>query len=210
MSRGLNEGLLKHRISSGLKALDKQSSEEAQHDMGWNLMKFVREYRERKKVENMREVAPDFNRRKSAGYAWEGVLAFVCILVISSAIWLASRTRQTYFWGPYPDHYLRVVQNLDPCESDGTCGYRRLMQAVVDGVPNPETPMTFCEKPRFEQGHTLLWIRLTNIGSCWAIDGWAPVTENGIAKLSGNCKPDYTLAPQAGHVACDGGKAKFE
>jgi len=171
-------------------------------------LEFVRQYRERKRTQNMREISPDYERKKIAGFAWEGVLVFVCILMIVSIYWIAGRTRKTYFYS-YPDHILRTVQNLDPCEADGTCGYRRLMQSVEYGVPNPETDMTFCDKPRFEQGHVFLWMRLTDIGPCWSVDGFAVLKENGFAKLPPNCKPDYSQAKEAGHIVCEGGRAKF-
>jgi len=147
-------------------------------------------------------------RIRNAGFSpWPPVI-FATGLTVVIALWLASRSRQTYFYS-YPGNYLRTVQNLDPCEADGTCGYRRLMQSVEYGVPNPETDMTFCEKPRFEQGHVFLWMRLTDIGPCWSVDGFAVLKENGFAKLPPNCKPDYSLAPVAGHIACEGGKARF-
>lgn len=110
----------------------------------------------------------------------------------------------------YPDDYLRTIQNVDTCEPDGTCGYRRVMQEVANGVPQPETEMVFCEKPRFEAGHTLKWVRLVQRGSCTAIDGFDVVRgSNHLPTLPDGCVPDYSLAPMAGHIACEGGRAKF-
>lgn len=151
-------------------------------------------------------------RLRDHGFAkWWSAISFASVCaaaVIACAIYMQSSKQTTTF--QFPQNYLRIIKNLDPCEPDGTCGHRRMVQAVVNGVPNPETVMQFCEKPRFEQGYTLSWIRLTDDGSCWHIDGWSPVTDaNGTDTLAGNCKGDYSQAKDVGHVACEGGRARF-
>lgn len=161
------------------------------------------------------EKARDYSRelrKKDKGFThWWSALSFaaLCLALILALVIYEQAKSETFFF-VYPTNYLRVVQNLDACEADGTCGYRRLMQSVVNGVPNPETVMQFCDKPRFEQGHTLNWIRLIDTGSCWQIDGFSPLTDaSGRASLAGNCNPDFSQAKKAGHVACEGGKARF-
>ena len=151
-------------------------------------------------------------RLKDHGFTkwWSAVsFASLCAVpLVACAIYMQSSKKSTFY--QYPDNYLRIVQNLDPCEADGTCGYRRLVQVVVKGVPNPETVMQFCQKPRFEQGHTLNWIKVIDNGSCWEVDGWSPLTDStGRDSLAGNCNPDFSQAKDAGHVACEGGKARF-
>jgi len=151
-----------------------------------------------------------FRLRKNAGSAWWYVLVVAAVMLIVIACWIARTMRNSFFY-LYPHSYLRVVQNLDPCQPDGSCGYRFVMQAVVNGQAQEETEMHFCRglQPRFEQGHTLRWIRYTNLGSCNAIDGYDVVRENGLPTLPANCKPDYSQANEAGHIRCEGGKARF-
>lgn len=132
--------------------------------------------------------------------------------VVLGALWVHAHWPKTYFYS-YPDNYLRIVQNVDPCLTDGSCGYRFVVQAVVDGAALPETEMHFCAKgipPRFEAGHTLAWIRYANLGSCQSIEGFDVVRDSARNPiLPDNCKPDYTFAKTVGHINCEGGKAKF-
>jgi hypothetical protein len=159
--------------------------------------------------QHIRELARGL--RKQNGFLTWGSAAVVLVAVgfLLSAIVRNWPTEKFY---SYPNDYLRVIQNLDPCLTDGSCGYRFVMQAVVNGKALPETEMHFCptgEQPRFENGHSLSWIRYANVGSCKSIDGFDVVREGKFASLAPNCKPDYTLAPTAGHILCEGGRAKF-
>ena len=143
---------------------------------------------------------------------WWSAVAFASVcagLVIGAAIY-AQSSRKTFFY-QYPNNYLRVVRNLDPCQSDGSCGYRFVVQAVTHGVAGPETEMHFCRdyQPRFEAGHTLLWIRYTDLGSCQTVGpedhGYDILRDsNGNPVLPPGCH-----GPVEGHVACEGGKANF-
>lgn len=110
----------------------------------------------------------------------------------------------------YPDDYLRAIENVGACLPDGTCGYRRVMQEVVNGVPQPEVEMNFCQMPRFEAGHILQWARIVQRGSCSEIDGFDVVRgSDRKPRLAPNCNPDYSEAPIAGHIKCPEGRAKF-
>lgn len=148
--------------------------------------------------------------RRQKGSTWEWPVAFALCCVVIFAVAISRPARHTYFY-QYPNNYLRVVKNLDSCQADGSCGYRFVVQSVTNGVAGPETEMHFCRslQPRFEQGHTLSWIRYTNIGGCSAIDGYDVVRANGVATLAPNCKADFTQAKDAGHITCEGGIAKF-
>ena len=159
--------------------------------------------------ETLRDLAARL-RNKAAGFSLKPVLAFAGSLAVVIVLWLASTTRHVYSY-QHPQSYLRVIQNLDPCLPDGSCGYRYLMQLVVDGQAQEPTQMHFCKglQPRFEQGHTLKYIVYANLGSCQAIERFDLVRENGVATLAANCKPDYSVAREFGHIACEGGKARF-
>lgn len=162
-------------------------------------------------LENARDLARRLRRNEGESPWWSiGFAAFVAAALVGLAVvcW-----PKAYSYS-YPDDYLRVVQNIDPCLSDGSCGYRFVMQAVVSGRAFPETEMHFCAKglqPRFEAGHTLAWIRYINLGSCQSIDGYDVVRDSARSPiLAPNCQPDYRLAPLAGHISCEGGRAKYE
>lgn len=149
-------------------------------------------------------------REQSKGFsvAWPIVFAAaVCLLML---LWLFARTSRTFSY-TYPDSYLRVVANLDSCDApDGTCGKRYLVQAVEQGFAYPETEMHFRDPQRFEAGHTFKWIRFKRIGSEVVTDGWDTLKgADGLPVLAPNCKPDYSKAPTAGHIRCEGGKARF-
>jgi hypothetical protein len=134
-----------------------------------------------------------------------GFASLASVLIIFA---IASHTRHIYFYS-YPDNYLRVIQNVDPCQADGSCGYRFVVEAVSDGVAGPQTEMHFCQslQPRFEAGHVLRWIRYANLGSCQAIDGYDVLRdETRIPILAPNCQFDWPN----NHVICKDGRAKFE
>ena len=162
------------------------------------------------------EIRKAKKRERSKGISIWSALVFAVGAAAALVLVLAPRTRNIYSYR-YPDNYLRVLQNLDECKSDGSCGYRFVLQnvqrtasgQVVFGQP---TEMHFCKsmQPRFEAGHTLSWIRYADIGSCLAIEGYDTVKgADGLSTLPDNCKPDYSTAPEAGHIACEGGKARF-
>jgi|SRR5579864_1286621 len=143
------------------------------------------------------------------GFSAQGAIAavFAITILLVALLWHFRPATRLY---SYPDDYLRVIQNVEPCEADGTCGHRRVMQEVVNGIPQLPVEMNFCQKPRFEAGHILQWIRTARRGSCTEIDGFDVVRgPDRLPVLAANCKPDYTLAPIAGHIACEGGSAKF-
>ena len=151
-------------------------------------------------------------QKRQAGFSpWFSLgLAVLCASLLIVAL---SRTSRKTYTFKHPANYIRVVQNLDPCLPDGSCGYRFVVQSVVNGVAQPETSVRFCSslRPRFEAGHVLSWIRYTNLGSCLSIDGYDVVRDaSGLPVPARNCKPDYSSAPVAGHLACVGGRAKFD
>ena len=148
--------------------------------------------------------------RRNAGFAWWVPVLFAAAIAVLFLLWLAARTSQTYYY-TYPSNYLRVVQNLDPCDGpDGLCGKSYLMQAVVNGFPYPETELHFREPQRFEAGHTFRHITYKLIGGEVVTDGWDTLKgADGLPVLAPNCKPDYSKAPTAGHIRCEGGKARF-
>jgi len=135
--------------------------------------------------------------------SWAIVSCIMLVLVITRS------TRNVYSYS-YPDNYLRVIQNLDPCQADGSCGYRFIVQGVFGGATGQETEMHFCPRgmqPRFEAGHILAWIRYANLGSCQAIDGYDVLRdESRIPIIAPNCQFDWPN----NHIVCEGGKAKFE
>ena len=158
------------------------------------------------------EIVRDLTRRlrRIDGYAWWVPVLFataIAALFLFSIIW---RTSKTYFY-TWPDHSLRIVQNLDPCDApDGSCGRRFVVQAVEFGVPKPETVMHFRDPQHFEAGMTFSHISFKYIGSEAVTDGWDVVRDfEGMPVLAPNCKPDYSKAPTAGHIRCEGGKARF-
>jgi hypothetical protein len=159
-------------------------------------------------LEIVRELARRL--RQNAGFSPWVPLSFAAAIAAAIVILLVTHTRHTYFYS-YPDNYLRVVRNVDPCLPDGSCGYRFAMQAVTDGVAGEVTEMQFCKglQSRFEAGHTLRWIRYANLGSCQAIDGYDILRDSSGPVLAPNCVKDYTTAPVAGHIACEGGVARF-
>jgi hypothetical protein len=148
---------------------------------------------------------------KQAGFSPWPVTAVAGCCAVGLIVLAARNTRNTHYYH-HPQNYLRVIQNLDPCLPDGSCGYRFVLQNVKDGVAYDPTEMHFCKslQPRFEAGHSLAWIRYTNLGSCISIDGFDVVRDSARNPiLAGNCKPDYASAKDAGHINCEGGKAKF-
>lgn len=158
--------------------------------------------------ERLRELARRL--RRMAGFSpWVPVL-FAAAIAILFLLWLFGRTSKTYFY-TWPDHALRIVQNLDPCDSlDGSCGRQFLVQAVDFGVPKPATVMHFRDPQHFEAGMTFSHISFKYIGSEAVTDGWDVVRDfEGLPVLAPNCKPDYSTAPTAGHIRCEGGKARF-
>lgn len=161
----------------------------------WKLWQRVREF--------------DFSFRfPPKGHSIWPPLVFASAAMVVFALAVAQHTRHVYFYS-YPENYLRVVQNLDPCLPDGSCGYRFVMQAVTDGVAGQETEMHFCKgmQPRFEAGHSLSWIRYANLGSCQEIDGYDVVRNAGrLPVLPPNCNFDWPN----NHIACKGGRANFE
>lgn len=208
----MNDGLLKKLIERNLQRLDKQSDEKKQHELGLKLLTWVREYRERKSV------ASETNQRKRmAGYFAWGAIGFAVFCAVILAFNVVSRSKHIYSYH-WPKDYLRVIQNIEPCKDDGSCGYTFLMQRVKDGVPEDPVEMHFCRdyQPRWEMGHVIKFITYTDEGSCLSIDKWEPLREdtprlvNGqyqrMPILSPNCHPDWVI----GHNACDGGRATFE
>lgn len=145
-------------------------------------------------------------RRGEQGFSSWLPIAFTVFVIVLAMLWIAGRRKHTYFY-QYPGNYLRVVQNLDPCEADGNCGKRFVMQSVVDGKPNPETEMRFSEPQHFEAGHTFAWFRYLDKGSVQIQDGFDvlkdPVTRMPI--LPANCIPNWAT----NHIECEGGKARF-
>jgi hypothetical protein len=186
--------LLKSRISYWLNRADRE----------------VHPKRSFESLEKARDLSKRLRDFKGFTKWWSAVsFAAVCMALIIGAAILAQSKRKTFIY-VYPTNYLRVISNVEPCDSDGTCGYRRVVQAVVNGVPYPETEMQFCEKPRFEQGHTLAWIQYTNTGECNSVDGFDVVRgADLLPTLPANCNPDYSQAKKAGHIACEGGRARF-
>ena len=161
--------------------------------------------------QRIREMCRDL-RSPADGHSilWPIVWATSCGILLIFVI--AHSTRRTFYFS-YPDNYLRIIKNRDPCLPDGSCGYRFVVQNVVNGEPQPETSVRFCSslQPHFEAGHVLQWVRFTNLGSCLAIDGFDVVHgPDGHAVAAPNCTPDYSIATIAGHFNCEGGKAKFE
>lgn len=149
-------------------------------------------------------------RRGEQGFSSWLPIAFTVFVIVLAMLWIAGRRKHTYFY-QYPGNYLRVVQNLDPCDSaDGLCGKSYLMQAVVNGFPYPETVMHFRDPQHFEAGMAFSHISFKYIGSEAVTDGWDVVRDfEGLPILAPNCKPDYSTAPTAGHIRCEGGKARF-
>lgn len=155
--------------------------------------------------------------RKNAGMAWWVPLAFAVMFALVLLFWLAAHfgRSESYL---YPQHYWRVVQNLTPCGSDGSCGDLYLIQEVNQGVANPPTIVKFRGAQHFENGQTLSWMKGRWIGAEFAVEGWdlvrqdrAPVFINGkwrvLPTLAPNCQFDWST-PE-GHVICEGGKARF-
>lgn len=164
-----------------------------------------------KLFQRLRDLAFSLRFPERGRSIWPPLIA-VSGLVAIIVVLYAHNTRNTHYYH-HPQDYLRVIENLDPCLPDGSCGYRFVLQNVKDGRAFDPTEMHFCSslQPRFEAGHVLQWIRYTDLGSCLAIDGWDVVHgSDGKAITAPNCKPDYTLAPVAGHIGCEGGKAKFD
>jgi len=159
------------------------------------------------------EHARDFARkvRIEKGFTPWAAVTFAVVVVALTALWLASRMRATYFYS-YPDNYLRIVRNVDTCLPDGSCGYRFVVQEVSKSGAGPETEMKFCRsmQPRFEAGHSLSWIRYTDLGNCQAINGYDVLRDSQrLPVLAPNCRPDYSVAKIAGHIVCDGGVARW-
>jgi hypothetical protein len=155
------------------------------------------------KLEIVRELTRRL--RKNAGFSVWVPLWFAIACCVLLVLWVAARTRQTYFYS-FPDNYLRIIQNLDPCIPDGSCGKRFVLQSVSNGVANPETEMHFSEPQHFEAGMTFSWIRYQNHGGTVVIDGWDVVREKGLPVLAPNCSFDWAH----NHIVCEGDKALFE
>lgn len=147
-------------------------------------------------------------RNKSAGFAWWVPVLVALALCLLFILWLASQVGRSESY-LYPYHYWRVVQNLSPCQPDGSCGDKYLIQEVNDGVANPPTEVHFRGAQHFENGHTFSWLKGRWIGTEFAIEGWDVVHgPDGRATLAPNCYADYSQAV-AGHIVCEGGKARF-
>lgn len=177
-----------------------QRSDEA-FDPGrrWDLLQTARD--RMNLLHQLRKLKAGWSSWATVGFSF-GLTAITIVLLIS--IWPKSR------FYTYPDDYLRTIENVGTCLPDGTCGYRRVMQEVVNGVPQPEVEMNFCQMPRFEAGHVLKWARIVQRGSCTAIDGFDVVRgSDRKPQLAPNCNPDYSEAPIAGHINCPGGRAIF-
>lgn len=161
--------------------------------------------REQEIIETLRNLARRL--RNFEGWSmWRPIAAAAvgCLLAIS---FISEKTEKIYYY-TWPDNYLRVVENVDPCLPDGSCGYRFAVQNVRNGIPGDVTEMHFCKslQPRFEAGHTLMWIRYANLGSCSAIDGYDVLRDSKrLPVLAPNCDFDWPH----NHIACDAGKAKF-
>ncbi len=200
----VNTGWLRSRINYYLRVIERQSDDKRQQEMGYKLLDYSREYRE---------------RRKMAGfYGWPSVVfAGLCVIVLAFAI--VSRSKQIYSYHD-ANHYLRVLQNVEPCLPDGTCGYSWVMQAVHDGVADDPVEMHFCRdfQPRWEAGHTLTPITITNHGSCWSVDSFDVLREDQSTFVNGQWQRLPVLAPNCGfdwstpngHISCEGGRANFD
>lgn len=146
--------------------------------------------------------------RKNGFSPWVPV-SFAAAIAVLFLLWLAARTHTTRFY-QFPSDYLRVIQNLNLEKGDF------VMQRVTNGVPGPEFEAHFRgDLPKFENGHTLQWIRFVDTGSEQILDGWDLVREDKLTFAGGqwrrmptiapNCVPDWTV----NHVICEGGKARF-
>lgn len=155
--------------------------------------------------------------RRNAGFAWWVPVLFATAIALLFLLWLVVRTHDTSFYR-FPEHHWRVVQNLSPCLPNGSCGELYMIQEVNNGVANPPTLVHFRGPQHFEAGMTFSWIRVTQIGSEFDVDGWdvvrqdiPPVFINGkwrqLPALASNCRFDWST-PE-GHVVCEGGKAQF-
>ncbi len=154
-----------------------------------------------------RELSKKLRSNRGFTKAWSSVaFAAACCALLYGA---ARNWSKSYFYS-YPDNYLRIVQNVDPCFPDGSCGKRFIIQSISSGVANPETEMHFSEPQHFEAGMTFSWIRYQDHGGTAVVDGWDVVRQEGRPILAPNCHPDYSDAPVAGHIKCIGGKALFQ
>lgn len=132
-------------------------------------------------------------------------ISFGCAFAVFLVALIASKTSKTYLY-QYPFDYLRVVENLDPCQPDGSCGKRFIVQSVTDDVPNPETELHFREAQHFEAGMTFQWIKYRLINGQAVTDGWDVVRgKDRLPVLAPNCSFDWAN----NHVVCEGGKARF-
>lgn len=155
---------------------------------------------------------------RNAGFAWWVPVLVALALCLLFILWLASQVGRSESY-LYPYHYWRVVQNLSPCQSDGSCGNLYMIQEVNDGVANPPTIVDFRDPQHFEAGQTFSHMQGRWIGSAFAVERWDLVRQDRPAVfINGKFRKLPTLAPNCdfdwstpeGHVVCKGGVAKFD